>query len=171
MWARILRFALGHPLEILLGLAVGLIAIQRIQLARAHAHERALGFEKLNLEATLEGTRSLLGDTLRRVQAAVGESVAVYQRQAVQERQEKDALTRALGISRAASAVLTVRIHDLEVKNQSGTPVVVDANDVRRSTFQIDTIPPYHVTAKVALPKQGPGIMEQLGIQIGRAHV
>lgn len=149
-----------------IGIAVlvlgALLWLQTCRLADAKADARRAGFSVDSLEAVNDTTRTALlsaQDSSR----LLGDSLAIAQRRAVQAEQRRDALDRALGVERIATARLSARVASLTTTVTSSEPTRVTEDSVR-ATFT-KRQPPYTVTADVALPlTPAPG---RLSLSIG----
>jgi hypothetical protein len=94
------------------------------------------------------------GDTTRivswRANKVLGDSLKAVERLVIQVPIRNDALDKALNRVSVLETRLNAAIKDLNVKT-TGTPVTVNSNDVRTSTFRVDSTP-YHAVARVDLP-------------------
>lgn len=124
-----------------------------------------LGVQSMRLDAARDGaTRAaLVADTLAASRdssrvlsiegAALGESLTVVQRRAIQAVQKADALDKALGLERVAREQFTATIAGMRSQVRSDTVVVeVPGDSVRSATFDVRQSP-YSVHAEVELPR------------------
>ncbi len=94
-----------------------------------------------SIQAAADTTRRVLQETMR-------DSVAVWQRRAIQLRERSDQLDRALRLERRARVALEARVHALALTDTSPTAVVEDS--VRRIAFS-GRDPPYTYRADITL--------------------
>jgi hypothetical protein len=141
-WSNMIALAAAIVLVIVLG-------VQRIQLdtARDSAVRAALVAD--TLEATRDSSRALSIEG-----AALGESLTVVQRRAIQATQTADALDKALGLERVARDQLQATIVEMQAQVASDTIVVEAHGDsVRSATFDVRQAP-YTLHAAVELPRE-----------------
>lgn len=146
--------------------------IQQCRVERAQDKTRAAGLAVENEKAR--------GDSLHAVQLSakdsaalqLGDSVAVLSRLVVQRKQERDALDKALGVERQATAKLQLAVRQLEATAvPSSQPVREDSAGTRRASFDIRDAP-YTAHADVVLPPgpQATGSLS-LSVRLDSAHV
>jgi hypothetical protein len=126
-------------------LTVGVQSV-RLDAARNRATQAALVAD--TLEAVRDSSRVLAIEG-----AALGDSLVVVQRRAIQATQKSDALDKALGLERVAREELRATIAGMQSQVRSDTVVIEAAGDsVRSATFDVRRAP-YTVHAEVALPR------------------
>lgn len=118
---------------------------------RAHRAEAAAlraSFMADSLEAVHDTTREL-----RVSVAALGDSLRVVARRAVQVKQKRDALDRELRVERIAREQLAVRVAELSsvVQSRPETVYAAASGRARRAVFDLRQAP-YTVHAEVAMP-------------------
>jgi len=121
------------------------INIERNRRIEAEQTARILQITALNAEVLLMTTVKLTGAKIDEL----SDSVDVYRRRIVQERQTNLRLDAKLGQLAVANYKLTLRIDSLIQRIEA---IVTDSGDSLHATFAIDQ-PPYRGTADVALPK------------------
>ena len=132
------------------------VAAERKKVEDALALARTATLSLSNEKALSDSTHKLTSDSLK----ALGDSVVLYQRQAVQAAQKASQLDRELGQLTVANYGLTVRLDSVHAISE--VPVV-RRNDTLSAEFHVEQTP-YHVDAKVRLPQTGMGNLT-LGIR------
>jgi hypothetical protein len=133
------------------GILLAVILVLSFMLTRAHAATRKAGLTADSLEVVLDTTRHRVLSTKDSIRL-LGDSLAIAQRRAFQVVLERDALDRALNVTRLANASLSARVRTLEATNvSSSSPTTENAEGERKATFD-HRDPPFTVHAVVTLP-------------------
>jgi hypothetical protein len=122
-----------------------------VKSCRAGNDARDLALKASNAIAERDTSRAVSW----RAQKVLGDSIAAVERLAVQKKLQTDELDQALHRAAVLITRLDAKIQDLNVHAAPGT-ATTEVNDVRSSTFHVDSTP-YHVDAAVHLPKP-PGL-------------
>jgi hypothetical protein len=139
------QWLFAAAIVILLGMAARLKLEHNLRI-KAQQRERIAQIEAINVQARLDTTLKITSDSIK----VLGDSVDLYQKRVIQEKQIASELDRKLGQFAVANYNLTLRIDALNRIVQSP---VVDSQDSLRALFRVNQ-PPYHATADVALPKK-----------------
>jgi hypothetical protein len=113
---------------------------------RAEAEQRISQIALLNAQALRDTTLKITKDSIK----LLGDSLVLYQRQVVQEKQKTTDLDHKLGLLQVINYNLTLKIDTL--KETIRSTQVTDSADSLRASFAVNQTP-YHVRADVALPK------------------
>ncbi len=130
---------------------------------------RALALRSYNDSAALDTSRRV-ALSRKDSMAILGDSLAAVTKLAIQVRQSRDKLDKALGEEKKASAVLSLRLDSLtahQVQSTGGVIVTHDTvagTDTRSATFHVER-PAWTADAKVQLPAAGAGSLD-LGVFI-----
>jgi hypothetical protein len=154
----------------LLGLLVVSIGVAGSYIQSLKGSNAALALRAYNDSAALDQSRALAlsrKDSIR----ILGDSLTGQTKLAVQRKQERDALDKALSQSRISLVALQVTIDKLKAAQvPSVAPVVVDTAGVRHAAFHVEH-PPFTVDLGVSLPAKGAGVMDSLGVVVQPAHL
>lgn len=132
---------------LVVGVLVLSLLVALFLLRREQRNGERLALAASNARAAADTTRRLSG----RVLAVLGDSLAAYQRLALQNRIERDELDRALGSVSAVRSRLELTVRTLTARGGTTAVVVDSATDTRTATFAVDSVP-FRVRASVALP-------------------
>lgn len=170
--SRLLGLVTGLPLAvqflgaIIVGLA-GFAALERWKLRRMERELLAARLEVHNADARADSTRLLMG----RAAAAFGQGLAVWQRKFLQERQERDAIDRALNQERVLSANLAVMVRGLREQVVAGAGTRETPEGVRTDAFFVRQ-EPFTVSATASLPRPpAPGTLVLHRVDVDTARL
>ena len=139
-------------------LIVALLAVAGVRSIRGPGAPSAAALAADTLEAAADSTRHI-----HMKDAALGDSLQLVERRAVQAEQKADALDRALALERVARDRLEVRIARLARVVRSDTLFIdrpAGTDEIRRAEFRLREAP-YTIGATVALPPPpGRGTMD-----------
>jgi hypothetical protein len=134
------------PVHALIALLALLLLVQTCRLRNSQEYGRDQWFRADSAQAAADTTRAVSA----KVAKLLGDSVRGFERRAIQEKQERDALDKALKRERAARVALTVTVP--EVKTTAPVVSVSDSGDIRRGKFLVRK-EPFTVSGAIELPK------------------
>ncbi len=152
-----------YPLQAVIVVLLGVLAVTRLQLQGARADKRRLGIEKVSLEAQLDSGRALRAKEVTALIAMYGRDVHGWRRLVEQGKLERTALDKELGLERTVSGTLRLDLKGLDAQITTG-PVTSDPEDnVRTAPFDT-TVGRYHAKGKMDVPRAPQRASLQLGI-------
>lgn len=145
----------SNPVVWVLVVLLGALGAQTVRLRQAQAVALDEALARDSVEAVLDSTRELVG--------IMGDSARVWQRRALQARQDADALDRQLGQARQALVALEATVRPLDT-TLVGVAVAAPDSTTRVARFQARQ-EPFTVLAVATLPR--PPAQPTLALGIG----